>query len=142
MEPYDNPWTYNGQIFDEPDIRENVGFVYLITNKQTGRQYIGKKLFSFKRARRVKSRKNRIITNKASNWKTYYGSSPALAADVEKQGKQDFKREILHLCASKTLCNYLEAKEQFVRGALESDLFYNDWISARIRKIKQLQLAH
>jgi len=30
---YDNPWKYNGKIFDSDDIGDYFGFVYLITNK-------------------------------------------------------------------------------------------------------------
>ena len=39
-------WTYLNQIVEElPD--DCVGFVYLITNKASSRQYIGKKLAKF-----------------------------------------------------------------------------------------------
>jgi len=49
-------------------------------------------------------------------------------------GNENFTREIIHLCLSKGDCGYLEAKEQFVRGALESDDYYNTWIMVRVRK--------
>ena len=42
-------WLYNDQEFTEDMIGDNVGFVYLITNLQNGRKYIGKKTFWFKR---------------------------------------------------------------------------------------------
>ena len=29
---YENPWIYNGKIFDTKDIDDNAGFVYRITN--------------------------------------------------------------------------------------------------------------
>ena len=39
-------WTYKGQLVIEiPE--EYMGFVYLITNTQSGRMYIGKKLAQF-----------------------------------------------------------------------------------------------
>jgi len=43
-------------------------------------------------------------------------------------------REILHLCQSKGECGYLEAKEQFIRGVMETDDYYNSWIMVRVRK--------
>ena len=49
-------------------------------------------------------------------------------------GHEQFNREILHLCLSKGDCGYLEAKEQFTKGALESDDYYNTWIMVRVRK--------
>ena len=64
-----------------------------------------------------------------------------LFTDVIIHGKESFSREIIHLCKSKGVCGYLEAKEQFVNGALESEDYYNSWIMVRVRKshIKGLQ---
>jgi len=61
--------------------------------------------------------------------------------DVLELGHENFSREILHLCRSKGECGYLEAKEQFVRGVMESEDYYNTWIMVRVRKshIKGLQ---
>jgi hypothetical protein len=63
---------------------------------------------------------------------TYYGSSIELTEDVEKLGKENFKREILFYCNSKAECSYIEAREQFARKVLESDEFYNGQISVRV----------
>ena len=49
-------------------------------------------------------------------------------------GLDNFSREIIHLCQSKGECGYLEAKEQFIRGVMESDDYYNSWIMVRVRK--------
>jgi hypothetical protein len=49
-------------------------------------------------------------------------------------GHESFTREILHLCQSKGECGYLEAKEQFIRGVMETDDYYNSWIMVRVRK--------
>ena len=43
---YDNPWTYEGTTFTSADIGEFFGFVYRITNLQSGKQYIGRKYFT------------------------------------------------------------------------------------------------
>ena len=125
-------WTYQGnKITNMPE--EVVGFVYLITNTTNGRMYIGKKLARFKRSRPpLKGRKNKRRYKVDSDWQDYYGSSDLLTEDVNTLGKEKFKREIIHLCKSKGECNYLEAKEQFARGVLESDDYYNGHIRVRV----------
>ncbi len=125
-------WTYQGKPLDTlPE--ECVGFVYLITNTKTGRMYVGKKLAKFKRSRPpLKGRKNKRRHTIESDWQDYYGSSDLLTEDVNKLGKEKFKREILYFCRSKGECNYLEAKEQFARGVLESDDYYNGHIRVRV----------
>lgn len=125
-------WIFNDELFDETKIEDNYGFVYEITNLETNRKYIGKKLFYFSKTRQVKGKKKRIKV--ASDWQTYYGSNEELQKDVKSLGEDKFKREILHLCKSKGECNYLEAKEQFVNLVLEKDDYYNSWIMIRIRK--------
>jgi len=125
-------WQYDGKDFTEDLIDNNYGFVYLITNQTNGKKYIGKKFFYSAKTKQVKGKKKRYKSS--SNWQTYYGSSAELTKDVLQWGQDNFKREILHLCQSKGDCGYLEAKEQFVRGALESDNYYNTWIMVRVRK--------
>jgi hypothetical protein len=125
-------WTYNNEDFTEDLIGDNYGFVYQITNLTNGRKYIGKKFFYSAKTKQVKGKRKKIKVQ--SDWQTYYGSSAELAKDVLSLGQDRFNREILHLCLSKGDCGYLEAKEQFVRGALESDDYYNTWIMVRVRK--------
>ena len=125
-------WQYKDKDFTEEQIGENYGFVYLITNLKTGKKYIGKKFFYSSKTKQVKGKKKRIKVS--SDWQTYYGSNEELKKDVIMHGKECFKREILHLCLSKGAAGYLEAKEQFVNGVLESDEYYNTWIMVRVRK--------
>jgi hypothetical protein len=125
-------WTYKGEDFTEEMIGDNYGFVYEIVNEFSGKKYIGKKFFYSSRTKLVKGKKKRYKIS--SDWKTYYGSNSALNGDVATIGIEKFSREILHLCKTKGECGYLEAKEQFVRGALEGDLYYNSWIMVRVRK--------
>jgi len=125
-------WSFNDELFDETKIEDNYGFVYEITNLETNRKYIGKKLFYFSKTKQVKGKKKRIKVS--SDWQTYYGSNEELQKDVKSLGEDKFKREILHLCKSKGECSYLEAKEQFVNLVLEKDDYYNSWIMIRIRK--------
>ena len=42
---YDNPWTFNDIPFTSQDIKSYVGFVYLITEIDTNKKYIGRKYF-------------------------------------------------------------------------------------------------
>lgn len=125
-------WQYNGLDFTEDLIGDNYGFVYQITNLTNGRKYIGKKFFYSAKTKQVKGKRKKIKV--PSDWQTYYGSSAELAKDVLSLGNENFTREILHLCRSKGECGYLEAKEQFIRGALETDAYYNTWIMVRVRK--------
>lgn len=125
-------WTYKGAPFEEP-LDEHYGFVYLITNLTNNKQYIGKKLFWFKKIKTLKGKRKRYLA--PSDWKTYYGSSKALSEDVKNLGEESFKREIIHLCKSKGESSYLEAKEQFDRAVLHNpDLYYNDWIIVRVHR--------
>lgn len=116
-----------------------VGFVYLIVNNTTGRKYIGKKLAKFKRTTyRVVKLKNgnkkrkKIRGSIDSDWQTYYGSSPELSKDIEQLGIENFSREILYYCKTKSECSYIEAREQFLRRVLESDDYYNGHIQVRV----------
>ena len=131
-------WLYESQEITEiPE--EYAGFVYIITNNLTGRQYIGKKLSKFskttyriERLKNGKKRRRRIRGKIESDWQTYYGSSPELSRDVELLGTHNFTREILYYCRSKSECSYIEAREQFARRVLESDDWYNGHIQVRV----------
>ena len=125
-------WFYkNKEVLDIPE--GMIGFVYIITNTTNDRKYIGKKLTQFKRSKKpLKGRTNKRRYTVESDWQDYYGSSDLLTEDVNKLGKEKFTREILHLCKSKGECNYIEAKEQFARGVLESDDYYNGHIRVRV----------
>ena len=127
-------WLYENTLVESlPE--DCVGFVYLITNKLSGRKYIGKKLAKFsKTAYKVVKLKNgtkkkkKIRSKIDSDWQDYYGSSPELTKDVVALGAENFSREILYYCKSKSECSYIEAREQFSRKVLESDDYYNGHI--------------
>ncbi len=131
-------WLYESQEITE--LPENcAGFVYVITNQLTGRQYIGKKLAKFKKTtykvvklKNGKKKRKKIRGTIDSDWQTYYGSSPELTRDVIELGPENFTREILYYCQSKAECSYIEAREQFQRRVLESDDYYNGIINCRI----------
>ena len=125
-------WTYKGETIKElPE--DVVGFVYQITNTKDGRMYIGKKLARFKRSRPpLKGRKNKRRGYKESDWKTYWGSSDQLKADVKELGEDKFTREILQYCSTKNVMNYIEAELQFKYKVLLSKDYYNKIINCRI----------
>ena len=129
MSQYENPWTYDDKIFDSDLIGDYYGFVYLITGKQTGRRYIGRKYFWQKRKPRTGSK--RRVTSE-SDWKKYYGSCPELKEDIKEYGKLNFKREILRLCKTKGEMSYYEAKLQFDNDVLFRKDFYNNFIGCKI----------
>ena len=120
---------------------ECVGFVYLITNNLTGRKYIGKKLAKFsKTTQKTVTQKNgtkkrkKIRSKIDSDWREYWSSSDELKKDIVFLGQDNFTREILFYCKSKSECTYIEARTQFERKVLESDDYYNGQISCRIHQ--------
>jgi hypothetical protein len=131
-------WLYeNTQIETLPE--DCVGFVYLITNKLSGRKYIGKKLAKFSKTsykivklKNGNKKKKRIRSKIDSDWQLYYGSNTELNKDIERLGADNFTREILFYCNSKASCSYIEAREQFNHRVLESDDYYNGQIVCRI----------
>ena len=131
-------WLYeNTQIQELPE--DCVGFVYLITNKLSGRKYIGKKLAKFSKTtykvvklKNGNKKRKRIKSKIDSDWQLYYGSNDQLNKDIIAQGADNFTREILFYCKSKAECSYIEAREQFSHRVLESDDWYNGQISVRV----------
>jgi len=125
-------WVYNNKEFNEtPD--EFQGFVYMVTEKDTGKKYIGKKFFWKPKTLPItKTRKRRVRTRAESDWREYYGSSKEVQSLVESKGKDNYKREILRLCRTKGECSYYEAKLQFQYDVLLSDEFYNEFIGCKI----------
>ena len=138
-------WTYQGKELKCIDDQYE-GFVYLITNTTTGQKYIGKKLAKFKTTKPpLKGKKNKRRGYKESDWRTYYGSSDRLNADVASLGEEHFTREILYLCKGRGEMSYIEAREQFDRRVLETDEYYNGIINVRVGgsdKLRQALLEH
>lgn len=125
-------WTINGNIFSDDDIADNKAFVYLITHVPSGQYYLGRKNFYVPKYYTVnKKRKRKFVI---SDYQDYWGSSVAFQEFIIQNNKEDFTREILHLCKSKGESNYLEAREQFERQVLLDNLSFNGIINCKIHR--------
>lgn len=115
------------------NIKDYVGFIYIITNLHTNKKYIGQKMF-WKKIRRkpLKGTKRVRLDRLESDWKTYYSSCNKLKEDITAIGKHHFKRQILMLCKSKAEMNYAETRLQFEHQVLLSPGWYNQMINCRI----------
>ena len=133
---YENPWTYQGTTFTSDDINDFFGFVYRITNLQSGKKYIGRKYFT--QRRKPRGGKRRVTSE--SDWKKYYGSSEELKSDVKRLGKENFRREIISLHESLGKVNYEETRQLFLHDVLTESLadgtpsYYNSNILGRYMK--------
>jgi hypothetical protein len=135
-------WYYKGQLISSieqlPDFNNLMGFVYLITNLDSGAIYIGKKNFYTTRKTKLakkdlirksdgtvnKGRKNYKHVTKESDWLKYWSSCDELQADVNLLGPKSFRREILQLSCSTKYLSYLELKYQLEFDVLNK-LSYN-----------------
>ena len=125
-------WLYENKEYDETP-EEYQGFVYLITELDTGKKYIGKKNFWRPKVLPKNSKRNRRVrTRVESDWKKYYGSSKEVQALVESKGIENYKREILRFCKTKGEMSYYEAKLQFDHDVLLRDDYYNEFIGCKI----------
>ena len=133
-------FTYGHWIspIEIPEPNPYVGFIYQITNKATGKRYIGRKQMTSTTKKQVKCKtttgtKTRRIT-KPSKWMTYTGSSAQLNADITKYGINQFEFRILSFHTSKSALNYAEVHALVTQNALTSYLpngepaFYNGLI--------------
>ena len=128
-------WYYQDKEFTSEMIGDHIGFVYIITDKSNDKKYVGKKLFKSKRRLPPLKGKTRRRTKVVeSDWMDYFGSSDEVKMLVEEHGRDNFHREILHLCDTKGVMSYLEAKEQFDRNVLLDDSYYNGIIQCKIHR--------
>ena len=133
---YENPWLYQGTTFTSDDIGDQFGYVYRITNIQSGKQYIGRKYFVQKRKPRGGGRRR----TSESNWKKYWGSSKELNDDRKRLGSDTFSREIISTHATGGRVNYEETRQLFINNVLTEALengepaFYNSNILGRYYK--------
>jgi len=89
-------WKYSGEPFD---VNEYFGFIYIITNKISGKKYLGRKFFH------VHQKKKRV---RESPWRSYTGSCKPLNADIKELGKGNFTFDIFRLYTTRGGLSYFE----------------------------------
>jgi len=131
-------WLYQEKDLEHEISNEYYGFVYLIQNTISGKSYIGRKYFTKASTKQVKGKRKKI--RKDSGWQDYWGSSTKLLEEIEKLGKENFKRTIIRLCKTRGECNYWEAKLQFEQDVLcavmqnDEPAYYNDNIMMKFTR--------
>ncbi len=135
-----NNWLYKNKVIEKiEDFPKNTfGFIYKITNNETGKFYIGKKqLMSKTNVKLGKKEKAALPTQrgrtpskklvvKEADWQNYWGSNKPLLEEL-KLGKDKFTREILMVCSSKKMLTYWEASYQIKLDVLLIDS-YNETV--------------
>lgn len=98
------------------------GFIYRITEIDTGREYIGKKQFTKLRRKTIKNRVNKKHVRSESDWRTYTGSSTELNEAIAKKDLTNYKFEIQSLHKTKGSLHYAEIKTQITEEVLRAVL--------------------
>jgi hypothetical protein len=136
-------WTYKNQIeFDTPP--GSFGFVYRISDLESGRKYIGRKYLTAAKttAKRILKKDGTRTTKKKktrveSDWQKYMGSCKPLLEEISRKGKDKFKFEILAFGFTKGQVNFMECWIQMRCNVIIDDAYYNDAIgSGQFRGVK------
>jgi len=119
-----------------------VGFVYKITNIQTGKFYIGRKsLFSNTKKKLTKAElalqsgpgrkptSKRVIAE--TKWADYWGSNKTILQEIKEDGTDYFRKEIIKFCFNKKQLTYWELHYQCINEVLLTDKSYNDNIASK-----------
>lgn len=142
-----NKWLYHlddGSLDEFPDEHTEgyYGFVYIITNLETNKFYIGKKAFIHNKKKKLTKKEiaehtgagrkpTTRIDKVDSGWKSYYGSSKELLADVKLLGEDKFERVVLQLAKNKKQLTFFELEQQIIHRVLFKDDNYNDNIAGK-----------
>ena len=134
--------TYVEDLINDPNfnIDDYYGYVYMTTNLETGKSYIGKKAFHHTQNKKLGKKeiaalptqrgrvpsKKKIV--KESDWKTYYGSADEVKQWVKTTPTDKLTRVVLRLCKTKISLSYYEVKYQMIYGVLENEEWCNDSI--------------
>lgn len=137
-------WTYQGKVINElHDMPEGThGFIYKITNGQTGQYYVGKKQVVSVRKRKFgkkeiakltdKRMKRYEMVTKESKWQDYRSSNKTVSGWFGKDGRANppsndrLELKILKFCSNKKSLTYYELQEQFSSNVLADELSLND----------------
>ena len=118
-------WVYKGnELTDDAIPAKAQGFIYIITYTPTGQRYIGRKLLT--KAHRRQQNKKIIRSRVESDWREYWSSSPEIKAMIEREGTDNFVREVLVFADTKGLCtaSWRARQESNLYRELRKLLFY------------------
>ena len=118
-----------------------IGFVYKVTNIQSGKFYIGKKALHHLNKKILTKKEiaewakpgrvpKKLAILKESDWKTYYGSNKHIKEELKTLGPELFTREVIQLCKSKKQLSYYEVSWQMKLDVLAIDS-YNDNVAGK-----------
>lgn len=135
--------TYVEDLINDPNfnIDDYYGYVYMTTNLETGKSYIGKKAFHHTQNKKLGKKeiaalptqrgrvpsKKKIV--KESDWKTYYGSADEVKQWAKTTPKDKLLRVVMRLCKSSKELTYYETKCLFQYNVLEDQ---NRWANSNI----------
>jgi hypothetical protein len=144
-----NNWLYSVDGFkmklSDDFTTDSFGFIYKITNLETNKFYIGKKVFIHNKKKKLTKKEiaeqsgpGRKPTTKVvqaeSDWKTYWGSSKDLLADVKLLGEDKFEKLILTTCSSKKSLTYYELFYQVHYNVLRVESYNDNILGKFFRK--------
>jgi hypothetical protein len=148
-------WIYKDKEINKIEDFGNIppyGFIYRITNIETGKFYIGKKqlisitnkklgkkeLIVIKEERKQNKIQGKQPTKKQiikeSNWLDYWGSSKPLLEEIKQLGKEKYKREIIQIANNSKTLTYYEALYQMSENVLQRDDCHNDSILGKFHR--------
>jgi hypothetical protein len=148
-------WIYKNKEINKIEDFGNIppyGFIYRITNIETGKFYIGKKqlisitnkklgkkeLIIIKEERKQNKIQGKQPTKKQviqeSNWLDYWGSSKPLLEEIKQLGKEKYKREIIQIAQNTKQLSYYETLYQMSENVLQREDSYNDNIAGKYFK--------
>lgn len=88
------------------EVQDPYGFIYITTNLVNGKRYLGQRSFY-------------------PGWESYLGSGLAFKNALELYGKDNFKRDIIHICFSEDELNEVEYELSVLFDVVESNGWYN-----------------
>lgn len=95
------------EAVEKIEIRDPYGFIYITTNLINGKRYLGQKTF------------------KDRGWKGYLGSGKAFKAALDLYKKENFRREIIHICYSEEELNNAEYELSVFFNVVKDPDWYN-----------------
>lgn len=130
------PWTYQDHLVIDPP-SEAFAFIYLVTDRETGEFYVGRKQLWFSKFKVTKGKRRKVQVE--SDWRTYRTSSTKVQLAFAEG--RNLECVVLHWCRTKGEANYLELKEQIDRDCLTNPLSWNEQIRVRVHRshLKHLQ---